>query len=403
MAPVTAMTPVVPPGGTAPLPPTPPRAAPPARRGPGWGALVLVASAAAIASGVGGGILGSQLALSSQTSPSASVRAEQVAASNPPSTNTAASAPGSVASIAAKATPSVVTIKVEGGSAGSGTGSGWVYDTNGHIVTNNHVVDSGADGGKITVVRSDGTQLPATIVGRDVSYDIAVLKVDGAGLTPLPVGVSKDVVVGESVIAVGAPLGLESTVTTGIISALNRPVTPGEDTDRSYINALQTDAAINPGNSGGPLLDMQGRVIGVNSAIAQMPSSATGSAGGSIGVGFAIPSDQVKTTADQLIATGKAVHPVIGVFLDRTFEGQGVKIGADSPGQSAIVAGGPADKAGLKAGDVIIEFDGRPINSADALVVAIRSKVVGDSVALEIERGGQKQSVTMVLQADTKE
>lgn len=393
---------------TAPLPVSPPPppivpATPPphnGRRGPGWGSLVVVATAAAVAGGIGGGVLGSSLTAEGQRTVAPSASTVQVGASKTPAAPRVDRGEGSIASIAAAATPSVVTIKVEGAS-GSGTGSGWVYDDQGHIVTNNHVVGSAATGGKIVVVRSDGSQLPATIVGRDVSYDLAVLKVDGAGLTPLPLGSSKDVVVGDEVIAVGAPLGLESTVTTGIISALNRPVTPGEDDDRSYINALQTDAAINPGNSGGPLLDMQGRVIGVNSAIAQLPSSMGGSTSGSIGVGFAIPSDQVKTTVDQLIATGKAVHPVIGVFLDRSYEGQGVRIATDQGGQSAIVADGPAAKAGLKAGDVIVSFDGRPINSPDALVVAIRSKAVGDSVTLVVQRGGQDQTVTMVLQADT--
>ena len=208
-----------------------------------------------------------------------------------------------------------MTLKVTGAD-GSGTGSGWVYDGAGHIVTNNHVVAGAADGGKITVVLADGQQVDGTVVGRDGSYDLAVVKVDRTDLAPLTLGASADVVVGDEVIAVGAPLGLDSTVTAGIVSALNRPVTPGDADDQSYINAIQTDAAINPGNSGGPLLDMQGQVIGVNSAIATAPGSSTSAQSGNIGVGFAIPSDQVRTTVTQLIQTGKAVHPVIGVYLD---------------------------------------------------------------------------------------
>ena len=404
-----------PPVPTAAFPPAPPStppasapamlppSTPPRRSGPGWGSLVVVATAAAVAGGIGGGVIGARLDDGPSAARPGNSNVGQVGSSTGPTAGPGATArpEGSVASIAAKATPSVVTIRVAGAD-GSGTGSGWVYDDKGHIVTNNHVVASAANSGEITVILTDGSQRKATIVGRDVSYDLAVLKVDPQGLTPLPVGVSADVLVGDPVIAVGAPLGLESTVTTGIISALNRPVTPGDDADRSFINALQTDAAINPGNSGGPLLDMQGRVIGVNSAIARVSGDSSGSQSGSIGVGFAIPSDQVKTTADQLIATGKAVHPVIGVFLDREYTGEGVRIAADEPGRTAIVPGGPADKAGLKAGDVILTFDGRPMTSPDALVVAIRSKAVGDSVELGIERGGQKQQVTMVLKADTQ-
>lgn len=364
--------------------------------------MIVVATAAAVAGGVGGGLVANQLADRPAPAVRSTASAAPAGASGGPSAGPGATTrpEGSVASIAAKATPSVVTIKVEG-SDGSGTGSGWVYDDKGHIVTNNHVVAGAGQGGKITVILANGAQRPATIVGRDVSYDLAVLKVDGGGLTPLPLGVSADVVVGDPVIAVGAPLGLDSTVTTGIISALNRPVTTGSATDRSFINSLQTDAAINPGNSGGPLLDMQGRVIGVNSAIARVSGDSLGSQSGNIGVGFAIPSDQVKTTVDQLIATGKAVHPVIGVFLDREYTGEGVRIAQNEPGRTALVPGGPAEKAGLKPGDVIIEFDGRPMTDPDELVVAIRSKAVGDSVSLVIERGGERKNVTMVLEADT--
>jgi len=218
----------------------------------------------------------------------------------------------------------VVTIKVTGSTA-EGTGSGFVLRKDGYILTNNHVVAVAAKTGKITVLFSDGKSTDATIVGRDESYDLAVIRVDRHNLPLLALGVSSTVVVGDPVIAVGAPLGLDSTVTSGIVSALNRPVTAGGPgaSSASFINAIQTDAAINPGNSGGPLLDMAGRVIGVNSAIARVAGSDSplGGLSGNIGVGFAIPSDQARKTAEQLIADGKATHPVIGVSLDTTYQG----------------------------------------------------------------------------------
>ncbi|MBW8732130.1 MAG: trypsin-like peptidase domain-containing protein [Terrabacter sp.] len=302
---------------------------------------------------------------------------------------------GSVANIAAVALPSVVTIKVDAGSEGSATGSGFVIDSKGHVLTNNHVVEPGVNG-DIEIVLSNGDTEKATIVGRDASYDLAVLKINRTDLKPLTLGASAQVVVGDQVIAVGAPLGLDQTVTTGIVSALNRPVQPGDPGESSYINAIQTDAAINPGNSGGPLLDMTGKVIGVNSAIARVPGT-SGSTGGSIGLGFAIPSDQARRTADQLIATGKATHPVIGVNLSRTFVGDGAQV-SDAP--DAVTAGGPADKAGVKAGDVIVGFEGKRIRTPDQLIVSIRARAVGDTVSLKVERDGTELQLQMTLEAD---
>ena len=242
-----------------------------------------------------------------------------------------------------------MTLRVQGAD-GDGTGSGWVYDDHGHIVTNNHVVAGAQPRAATSPSCSPTASRPrARSSGRDASYDLAVVKVDRTDLEPLALGSSDDVVVGDQVIAVGAPLGLDSTVTSGIVSALNRPVTPGEADDQSYINAIQTDAAINPGNSGGPLLDMQGRVIGVNSAIARAPGSSVSGQSGNIGVGFAIPSAQVATTVTQLIKTGKAEHPVIGVYLDSAYTGEGVRIADEGPdGKPAVSPGGPADKAGLR-------------------------------------------------------
>jgi len=310
---------------------------------------------------------------------------------------------GSIADIAARTLPSVVTIKVKGPDA-SGTGSGFVLRRDGYILTNNHVVEPAAKSGKITVLFSDGKRAVAKVVGRDESYDLAVIQVDRSDLPVLGFGVSSTVVVGDPVIAVGAPLGLDSTVTSGIVSALNRPVTPGGsgDSTASFINAIQTDAAINPGNSGGPLLDMSGRVIGVNSAIARVAGAESPSGGqsGSIGVGFAIPSDQARKTAEQLISTGKATHPVIGVMLDTSYDGEGVKIATGAKnGNPPITKGGPADKAGLKPGDVILKFAGRPVTDPDEFVVAIRARSVGDEVELTVRRENTERSVKITLQA----
>ena len=251
---------------------------------------------------------------------------------------------GSIAKIAADALPSVVTIRIKT-SDGNGTGSGFVIDNQGHILTNNHVATAGGSSGTITVELNNGKTLAATIVGSDASYDLAVLKIDATDIPPLQFGASKDVVVGDGVIAVGAPLGLDATVTSGIVSALNRPVTPGDGNDQSFINAIQTDAAINPGNSGGPLLDMNGKVIGVNSAIARIPGS-TADSGGNIGVGFAIPSDQASKTAQQLITTGKADHPALGVRVDRSYTGEGAKLAAG--GVQARQRGGPGGPQGRR-------------------------------------------------------
>jgi putative serine protease PepD len=376
---------------------------PPSRsqqRGPGWTAVIVIAAVAALLAGAIGGVIGgvvggqSEELLNGGTSLGEATPTQGPGATERPE--------GTVANIAATALPSVVTIMVRGSNGGA-TGSGFVLDNAGHVITNNHVVaDAASSGGRIVVQLSNGRQLDATLVGRDSSYDVAVLDVGADDLTPLPIGSSEDVVVGDEVIAVGAPLGLDSTVTSGIVSALNRPVGAGDGSDRSFINAIQTDAAINPGNSGGPLLDMQGRVVGINSAIAQPPGASLGGAGGSIGLGFAIPSDQVRKTADQLIRTGKAVHPVIGVILDLKYEGEGVRIlNQDESDDPVVSPGGPADSAGLRAGDVIVAFEGRPVTDPDELVVAIRARDVGDTVSLTVRRGDAEIDVKMTLQGST--
>jgi putative serine protease PepD len=305
--------------------------------------------------------------------------------------------PGSVADIAQRVLPSVVSISAQS-SNGGGTGTGFVIDSTGYILTNNHVIsDAAVDGGEIEVQLNDGTTLQASIVGRDSSYDLAVLKVNRTGLTALTFGNSDDVAVGDSVIAIGSPLGLSGTVTLGIVSAKDRAVTAGESQgDSSFINAIQTDAAINPGNSGGPLVNSAGAVIGVNSAIATLDSSSLSSQAGSIGLGFAIPINQARKTAQQLIENGKATYPVVGISVDMQYAGDGAKVADTS---NAILPGGPAAKAGLRAGDLITTFDGRTITTPEELIVAIRSKNVGDRVEIKYIRSGKSFTTSLTLTA----
>ncbi|WP_408055993.1 S1C family serine protease [Streptomyces blattellae] len=310
----------------------------------------------------------------------------------------------SVAGIAARALPSVVTLHVSG-SESQGTGTGFVLDDRGHILTNNHVVEPAAAGGEISVTFHSGDTAKATVVGRDGGYDLAVVKVSGVtGLRPMTLGNSDSVQVGDPVVAIGAPFDLAGTVTSGIISAKERPITAGgesgDGSDVSYVDALQTDAPINPGNSGGPLLDAEARVIGINSAIrsAGDGSDLDGGQAGSIGLGFAIPVNQARRVAEELINTGKATHPVIGVTLDMDYAGDGARIGTqDSGGGPSVTAGGPGDKAGIKAGDVITEVDGQRIHSGEELIVKTRAHRPGDRLELTLERDGREIRITLVL------
>ncbi|MFD5627256.1 trypsin-like peptidase domain-containing protein [Streptomyces sp. NPDC127072] len=313
-------------------------------------------------------------------------------------------APDSVAGIAAQALPSVVTLHVSG-SEEEATGTGFVLDGQGHILTNNHVVEPAADSGEITVTFSGGDTAEAEVVGRDSGYDLAVVRVSGVdGLEPLPLGNSDSVQVGDPVVAIGAPFDLANTVTSGIISAKERPITAGgesgDGSDVSYVDALQTDAPINPGNSGGPLLDSRARAIGINSAIrsADSGSGPEGGQSGSIGLGFAIPINQGKRVAEELINTGRATHPVIGVTLDMDYTGDGARVGTESgDGGPAVTAGGPGARAGIEPGDIITEIDGRPVHSGEELIVKTRAHRPGDTLRLTVLRGGTEKLITLVL------
>ncbi|MFE6663523.1 S1C family serine protease [Streptomyces sp. NPDC057697] len=318
--------------------------------------------------------------------------------------STGGRAPDSVAGIAASALPSVVTLHVTG-TTESGTGTGFVLDRSGHILTNNHVVAPAGRGGEITVTFSGGETARGEVVGKDSGYDLAVVKVTGvSGLKPLPLGNSDNVQVGDPVVAIGAPFDLSNTVTSGIISAKDRPITAGgekgDGSDISYVDALQTDAPINPGNSGGPLVDTDAHVIGINSAIRAADSGASeeGGQAGSIGLGFAIPINQGKRVAEELINTGKATHPVIGVTLDMKYTGDGARVGSKgADGKPAVTPGGPGAKAGIRPGDVITEVDGRRVHSGEELIVKIRAHRPGDRLDLALTRGGKDLSISLTL------
>jgi putative serine protease PepD len=313
-------------------------------------------------------------------------------AAPPLSAQDVASAPaGSVQQVAAAVLPSVVSVEVQRAGAGA-EGSGAVLTSDGLILTNNHVVAPAAEGGgSITVTFHDGRSADATIVGRDPTSDLAVIRAKNVeNLRPVTFGRSADLQVGQAVVAIGSPLGLSGTVTSGIVSALNRPVRTGDpqrSSQDTVIDAVQTDAAINPGNSGGPLVNLQGEVVGVNSAIASLGAGQAEQAG-SIGLGFAIPSDEAQPIAQQLARNGKASHAQLGVSVRDTEQG----------GQlMQVTANGPAAKAGLRAGDVIVKVGDRRVDGADALVAVVRSHRPGDQVPVTYLRDSQTKTTTVTL------
>jgi putative serine protease PepD len=373
-------------------PPLPPQPAPTSgksgtsRRGLGILGTVTVATVTSLivggVAGLGGYLIGTGIDQGS-TKQSIELPVAQI-------TDTAIEA--EISAIAEAVLPSVVSILIEAGDQ-SGSGSGFVVQSNGYILTNNHVAAPAANGGELTVIFDNGDKAKATIVGRNTSYDLAVLKVDKTGLPAAVLGDSSRVKVGELAIAIGAPLGLNGTVTAGIVSSLDRPVTAGGRSELAFINAIQTDAAINPGNSGGPLLDGAGRVIGINSAIATLAGSPNAEVG-SIGLGFAIPINTAKRIAEEIIATGDSNTPIIGVVLNTAYTGEGAEVGE-------LTADGPAQAAGIKEGDVITALNGRQVADSTELVVSIRSYDPGDTVDVTFTRNGQTRTVSLTLGSST--
>ena len=310
--------------------------------------------------------------------------------------------------VASAVSPAVVTIQTQGASSG-GTGSGVIYDAQGDIVTNYHVISSVLGGGQIQVTLADGRLYSASIVGHDKTTDLAVIRLENppTDLTVARFASSANLEVGAPVMAIGAPLGLSNTVTTGIVSALNRPVEVSMDEDSSsqdtqassdlvVTNAIQIDASINPGNSGGPLFDTSGAVIGINSSIKSLATSSDGQAG-SIGLGFAIPSDLVVSVADQLIASGTASHGMLGVTVKAatTTVGSDTYVGAEV---QDVSAGSGASAAGIRAGDVIVKVEGQEVTSPKQLIGYVRRYKAGDTVTMTIVRDGATQDVSVRIQ-----
>lgn len=385
-----------PPAGSPPTGPMPVGGYPQPPRRPGRGGLVAAAVALALVAGAVGGGVALLFAPAKQTSV-----VSNALDAPPPKAAPAANAPsGTVPAVAQKVVPSVVMIQVKG-RQGAGEGSGVVLSSNGLILTNNHVASGAGPGAKMEVQFNDGSTTPATVVGVDPISDIAVIKATGKdNLTPIDLGTSQGLQVGQTVVAIGSPLGLAGTVTTGIVSALNRPVsTSGEGGEpastATVISAIQTDAPINPGNSGGALVDMNGKLIGINTAIATLGASEmSGQQSGSIGLGFAIPVDQVRRVADQLIKTGHATYAQIGITVPRADNVNGARV-------QDVVPDGPAAKAGIPSGVVVTKVDDQIIDSGNSLIAAVRAHPPGDKVKITYTdpNGGNPKTVEVTLGA----
>jgi putative serine protease PepD len=360
--------------------------APPHRRS---GPAILVAAVLAGALAGTGGAAG----YGALTDDPASTPVETTLDTTPVSNARSDTPAGDVEEVASAVQPSVVQINTSG-AQGAGNGTGIIISEDGHILTNNHVVESAAEGGAITVVFGDGTTTDATIVGRDPVTDVAVIQAqDVSGLKPAALGTSDDLDVGEEVVAIGSPFGLESTVTSGIISALNRPVSAssGSATASTVFPAIQTDAAINPGNSGGPLVNLTGQVIGINSAI-------YGQSGGSIGLGFAIPIDLARSIASQLVDGENPTHARIGVSVtDAIASDQITTIGARI---EDVEDGSAGEDAELESGDIVTEVDGKRVTSANGLIALIRSYRPGDEVTVTYLRDGDEHDTDVTLDSD---
>ena len=356
--------------------------------------------AAALFVGGGAGLGGAAAYDAWQGDPAQSTGSAATTSSPVVSTPDTPAAEGSVEQVAGSVLPSVVKLDVSDGREG-GSGSGIILSSDGIILTNNHVVEVAGNGGQITVSFSDGSHAEATILGTDPLTDTAVIQATGVeGLTPATIGESSAVDVGEGVVAIGSPFGLDATVTSGIVSALDRPVDVGTDSagGATVYPAIQTDAAINPGNSGGPLVDLAGRVIGINSSI-RSAGTASGTAG-SIGLGFAIPLDEVLPVVEQMKAGETPTHARLGVQVrDVANDGSGALV-IDGAQIQSVGDGSAAGAAGLADGDVVTKIDDRMVTSSDSLVATIRSYRPGDKVTVTFERGGQEQTTTLTLDSD---
>jgi putative serine protease PepD len=392
-----------PPPATRPLPPTPAYLAPPYLPAPpprgrvsGW--LWPAVAGLALMVGVVGGAVGAAVLDSIVEEDRPGAVSDGLDGVDLETSPPLAGGNKSVVRVADRLLPSTVQIVAQfEGDEGGATGSGFVLDRQGHVVTNNHVVESAAqDDGPIEIVDQEGNRYDAEVVGRSPVYDLAVLySRDAEGLPPAALGASVRLSVGEPVVAFGSPLGLSSTVTSGIVSALNRPVTTGEaGSDPSYINAVQTDAAINPGNSGGPLVNLRGQVVGVNSAIATT-GSGFGAERGNIGVGFAIPIEQVRITADQILRTGEARYPVIGAKVQTGGSGDGSGARIDE-----VMPDTPAADSGLEVGDVVTEVNGLRVTDGISLIVAIRTYRPGETIEFTVVREGDERVVAITLGAE---
>ena len=309
-------------------------------------------------------------------------------------------AQGSVEQVAQQVLPSVVKIDVAGPQE-SGSGSGIILSSDGQILTNNHVVAIAGGSGSISVSFNDGSSAKAKVLGTDPLTDTAVIQAEGvSGLTPATIGKSSDLAVGQGVVAIGSPFGLESTVTSGIVSALDRPVDVGSDGqgNTTAYPAIQTDAAINPGNSGGPLADLNGHVVGIDASIQTTGSSST-EQGGSIGLGFAIPIDEVMPIVDQMANGETPTHARLGISVSDVSSNSGATV-TEGAQVRDVSNGSTADNAGLQNGDVITKVDDHQITGADSLVATIRSYRPGDEVTLTYQRGGDTSTVQLKLDSD---
>lgn len=393
----TAVMPTVPGASSAPGTPWAP-APPPKKRAAGRTGLVAAVLAGALIAGGTAGIGGAAVY--------GALTGDGDGGANRPATSQVvdAKAPeGSIEKVSAKVLPSVVKIEVTS-QQGSGSGSGVVISSDGTILTNNHVVEMAANGGTVTVDFNDGTSASAEVLGTDPLTDTAVIKASGVSdLTPITIGKSSNLTVGQSVVAIGSPFGLDQTVTTGIVSALDRPVNVGVDQSgaATVYPAVQTDAAINPGNSGGALVDLNGNLVGINASI-RSTTGGDGQDAGSIGIGFAIPIDEIRPIVEQLEKGEKATHAQFGISVSDAPAAQSGQTSVTGAQVQEVGEGSTAAKAGLEKGDIITKVEDHIVTGSDSLVATVRSYRPGDEVEVTWSRGGEEKTATVKLDSDAK-